>query len=322
MSNKIEKWFGLWFMQVSRGYSLPMSLTNWLVVFVLGFTNEGNILYGFLALIGFAFAHMGTNVFDDFVDHLTGVPKQKCKTAHIDNGQTTLRTIFILAGVYFLIALAIGIFLFIKCGWVVLALAFAGGIIALVYPFLNKFALGELAVGLTFGPLLFIGVYFVMTARITLQVLLLSIPVAIFTVGVLMVHALMDYDFDKVSGKKTLCILAGSKIAALNMIFALIVLAFAITLGLIGLEYLPVSSGCVLGLFPIVIVLYKRLGIYITESEHPESSFRKNFALIRNLGTLYCLFITASMYLMWYVDYNNARHEFLQNINNYDMLIK
>lgn len=320
--NKIEKWFNFWFIQVSRGYTVPMSLTNWLVVFLLGFTNDGNLFYGVLALIGFAFAHMGTNVFDDYIDYKTGAPKQKCKTAHIDNGQTNLKTIFILAFVYFTIALCIGIFLFIKCGWWVLALAFAGGLIALLYPFSNKFALGELAVALTFGPLLFAGVYFVMTGRITLQALLLSIPVAIFTVGVLMVHALMDYDFDKVSGKKTLCILAGSKIAALNMIFALIVLAFAITLSLIGFDFLPISAGCVLGLFPIVIILYKRLGIYITENEHPKDAFRKNFALIRNLGTLYCIFIAASIFLMWYFEYDMARHEFLQNINNYNMLVK
>lgn len=320
--NRISNFFNFWFIQVSRGYTIPMSLTNWLVVFILGFTDNGNLLYGFLALIGFAFAHMGTNVFDDYVDHKTGAPKQKCKTAHIDNGQTNLKMILILAFIYFAIALGIGIFLFIKCGWLVLALACAGGVIALLYPFLNKFALGELAVALTFGPLLFAGVYYVMTGRITIQALSLSIPVAIFTVGVLMVHALMDYDFDKISGKKTLCILSGSKIAALNIIFALIVLAFAITLGLIGLDYLPISSGCVLGLFPIVIVLYKRLGIYITEQEHPKDSFRKNFSLIRNLGTLYCVFIAVSIYLLWYFEYNNARHQFLKNINNYEILIK
>ena len=320
--NNIEKWFNFWFVQVSRGYTLPMSLTNWLVVFILGFINGGNILYGFLALIGFAFAHMGTNVFDDFIDHITGSPKQKCKTAHIDSGETNLRTIFILSGIYFLIALAIGLFLFIKCGWIVLALACMGGLIALSYPFLNKFALGELAVALTFGPLLFAGVYFVMTGSISLQAILLSVPVAIFTVAVLMVHALMDYDFDKANGKKTLCILAGSKIAALNIIFAIIVLAFAVTLGLIGLDYLPISSGCVLGLFPITIVLHKRLGNYITEREHPNDAFIKNFSLIRNLGTLYCIFITASIYLMWYFEYDKAQHEYYRNINSYDMLIK
>ena len=320
--NRIEKWFSFWFMQVSRGYSLPMSLTNWLVVFILGFINGGNLLNGVLALIGFAFAHMGTNVFDDFVDHLTGVPKQECKTAHIDNGQTNLKTILILAIVYFAIALCIGIFLFVKCGWFVLALAGIGGFIALCYPFLNKFALGELAVGMTFGPLLFAGVYFVMTGNITKQVLAISVPVAIFTVAVLMVHALMDYDFDKVSGKKTLCILAGSKIAALNMIFALIVLAFALTLWFIGIEYLPIMSACTLGLFLVVITLYKRLGIYITEEKHEKSSFRNNFALIRDLGTIYCVFIALSLYLNWFIDFEKDRLEFLRNINNYDMLIK
>ncbi len=255
----VKNFFQFWFMQVSRGYTLPMSIFNWLVVFVLGLTNGGNALYGILALIGFACAHMGTNVFDDYVDHITGTPKQECKTAHIDKGQTNLNTILKLAIGYFVTALFIGLFLCIKCGWVVAILAAIGGIIAILYPFSNKFGFGELAVGATFGPLFFMGVYFVMTGRISLQALLISIPVAIFTVVVLMVHSLMDYDFDKVNGKKTLCVLAGSKIAALNMIFALIVLAFAITLGLVGFSYLPMGALCVFSVYFIKIIIHKRM---------------------------------------------------------------
>ena len=174
--NRVAEFFKFWFIQVSRGYTLPMSITNWLVVFSLAFFNGGNWLYGILALLGFASAHMGTNVFDDFIDHIKGVPKQKCKTVHIDNGQTNLKAILILALIYFAMALFIGIFLFIKCGWIVLGLAAAGGIIALLYPFSNRFGLGELAVGLTFGPLLFAGVYYVMLGRISVQAMLISRP--------------------------------------------------------------------------------------------------------------------------------------------------
>ena len=318
--NRAAEFFRFWFIQVSRGYTLPMSITNWLVVFSLAFFDGGNWLYGILALIGFAAAHMGTNVFDDFIDHLKGVPKQKCKTAHIDSGQTTLKAIFALAILYFSAALFIGLFLFVKCGLMVLILAAIGGIIAVLYPFLNKYALGELAVGATFGPLLFAGVYYVMVGKISEQALLISVPVAIFTVAVLMVHSLMDYDFDKVNGKKTLCVLAGSKIAALYMIFALIVLAFAITLWLIGGGYLPVMAACTLGLFLIVIALYKKLGIYISEENHPQNAFLDNFSLIRNLGTLYCVFIVFSLYLNWYID--TEKEKFIENTNSYELIIK
>ncbi|MCR4881610.1 MAG: prenyltransferase [bacterium] len=299
--NKITKAFKFWFIQVSRGYTLPMSITNWLVVFALGISNNGNILYGILALIGFASAHMGTNVFDDFVDQIRKVPKQECKSTHLDTGETNLKTIFFIALGYFIFALIIGVYLFVKCGWLVAVLAATGGIIALIYPFLNKFSLGEIAVGLTFGPLLFAGVDFVMTGRISLQALLLSIPIAIFTVVVLLVHALMDYDFDKISGKKTLCILAGSKIAALNVIFGFIILAFALTLGLIGLNYLPLEAGAVFGTILIVITLHKRLGLYITEKEHKKDDFRTNFALARNIGNIYCLVVAASILIEMFI---------------------
>ncbi|UKI40884.1 MAG: hypothetical protein L6V95_12345 [Candidatus Melainabacteria bacterium] len=74
--HKIKERFLFWF-KASRGYSLPMSVISWLIIFVyaLKFSN-GNIIYGILALIGIAFAHLGTNLFDDYIDFKDNVPKQ------------------------------------------------------------------------------------------------------------------------------------------------------------------------------------------------------------------------------------------------------
>ena len=301
----MEKVLKFWFMQVSRGYSLPMSITNWLVVFSLGILGDGNIFYGVLALIGFMFAHLGTNVFDDVVDQWLKVPKQKYKSVHLDNGQTNLKAISVLAFVYFSIAAVIGLFLTIKCGYVVAILAAIGAVIALLYPRLNNYSLGELAVGLVFGPLLFFGVYYVMTGLIVPKVLYVSVPVAIFTVVVLMVHALMDYDFDIKSGKRTLCILAGSKLLALNLIFALIIIAYFITLLLILYDYLPILAGASFGAIVAIVTLYARLARYIGTDVHAQDEFIKNFALARNIGTVYCFAVAAALliekFIIWKV---------------------
>ena len=131
----MNKLIDFWFMRVSRGYSLPMSLTNWLVVFTIAFLHGGNVGFGVLALIGFMFAHMGTNVFDDVVDQWLKVPKQKYKSTHFDTGETNIRTVFILAIIYFLFALLIGFFFFWKCGYPVLIIALLGAFIALLYPY-------------------------------------------------------------------------------------------------------------------------------------------------------------------------------------------
>lgn len=293
----MSKLINFWFMKVSRGYSLPMSITNWLVIFSLGILNNGNIFYGILALIGFMFAQMGTNVFDDVIDQILKVPKQKYKSTHLDNGETTIKTILILAIVYFVIAAAIGLFLTIKCGWLIIVLATIGGLIALFYPRANHFALGELAVGLTFGPLLFIGVYYVMTKTITIETIFISIPVVIFTVAVLMAHALMDYDFDKNSNKKTLCILVGSKTKALNLITGLLILAYLLTITLIHLGYLPILAAISLPSAILIIPLYKNLKQYISTTQHATNDFINNFALTRNIGTIYCFALAISIFV-------------------------
>ena len=279
-----------------------MSITNWLVVFILALANNGNIFFGILALIGFIFAHLGTNVFDDVVDEYFKVPKQKYKSTHLENGETNLKTILILAIVYFAIALLIGGYLFLKMGFPVLILAVIGGGIALLYPKLNNFALGELAVGLTFGPLLFAGIYFVMTGNITSQVIFVSIPVAIFTIFVLMIHALMDYDFDIKSGKKTFAILAGNKNTALNLIFSMVLAAYILTIILVFCGYLPklalitLFSGYNLG------PLYRKMKIYNKNSCHDDLEFIKNFASARNTGTIYCLCLSLALVISYLIN--------------------
>ena len=53
----------------SRWYALPMSVFSWLVIFMYGLEEDGNFLYGILALIGICFAHLATNLFDDYNDY-------------------------------------------------------------------------------------------------------------------------------------------------------------------------------------------------------------------------------------------------------------
>ena len=275
-----------------------MSLTNWLLIFVLCiFSSQANWLYGIIALVGFMFAHMGTNVFDDVIDQWLKVPKQKYKSTHLDNGQTNVKTILKLAIFYFIVAGLIGAFFVIKCGFTVAIIAFIGAVIALLYPRLNNFALGELAVGLTFGPLFFAGINFVMLEKIELNNILISFPVAIFTVIVLMVHALMDYDFDIKSGKKTLIILMGSKKAGLNLIIILMLFAYLFTIILVCTKSLPLLSLLTLVTSFGLIPLYKKLDFYINSTEHKEDEFIKNFGVARNIGTAYCLILAVSLIL-------------------------
>lgn len=281
----------VWFFEVSRGYSVPMSVLNSLVAFLFCLNSNGNFFYGILAMIGVIFAHMGVNVFDDFVDYILKTPKQDCKTAYLDRNVFTIKQVLFGAIFYFSIALIIGFYLFLKLGLPILFLSVIAGVICLLYPKLNNFALGELAVGLTFGPLLFMGISFVMLGNFSIPLILISIPVSLLTVCVLLTHALMDYDFDIESGKKTLCILSGSKKNALNLIFFIIIFAYLFIGGLIIFKILPILTIFVFLTIFYAINLYKGLSKYIVDDVHEKSDFLKNFAYSRNLSSLFNLIL-------------------------------
>ncbi|MGN0004362.1 MAG: prenyltransferase [Candidatus Gastranaerophilaceae bacterium] len=229
---KIKFWFN-----AARGYSLQMSIMSWSIPFLFGLVDEGSFLYGFISLIGIIFAHLGVNLFDDFSDYLTEKTKikkglidnfsfQKGKCAYLFNGDATLKQLFLVLSFCFLTAAGCGLFLTVKCGITVLYLMLIAGIICILYPFLSYVALGEVAVGIVFAPLLYSGVYFVMTNNFSFELLPLSLSTGLLTVGLLHAHMFMDMDFDKKTFKITLCSLAGNKQNALRNQVIIMILAY------------------------------------------------------------------------------------------------
>ena len=79
----------LFWLKISRLFSLPMTVLSWAVIFTYALSFNGNITNGILALFGIAFAHLSTNVFDDYIDYRTLDCKnvQQCKCEYIRNGE-------------------------------------------------------------------------------------------------------------------------------------------------------------------------------------------------------------------------------------------
>ena len=220
----------LFWLENSRIFSLPMTLLSWFIVFVYSLKSGGDILNGIIALIGISFAHLATNLFDDYVDYkkLTD-NSQRCKCAYIKDGKASLNDVLKVVIIYCVIACIAGLFLLLRCGMPVLWLAFTGGVITLIYAKLSQRGLSEIAVGTAFGPLLFEGVYFVMTGYFSLIVFIMSLAVVMFTVGLLYVHTLLDFEGDMASHKKTLVCRIGSKSKALKGVFIVYGLGYLFT---------------------------------------------------------------------------------------------
>lgn len=218
----------LFWLNNSRLFSVPMTFMSWLVIFVYSRFEGGNVINGVLALIGITMAHLATNLFDDYVDYKTlcqndlfmdNIVKNKC--AYIKSGQATLNELLGVVCVYCLIASSVGLLLLIRCGWNVLWLALIGGVLTLSYSFLSMRGLSEFAVGIAFGPLFFEGVYFVMCGRFSMTVFLLSLVIVVFTIGLMYVNTLLDFDGDACVNKKTLCCRIGDKFKAAKFLLVL-----------------------------------------------------------------------------------------------------
>ncbi len=282
MKNFLEN-FKIWF-YASRGYTLPMSVFSFLVVFVWCVKQGGNIPYGILAFIGIAVLHLATNLFDDFLDLKNNVPKQEAKRKYINNGKINLKQLGIATSISFIIPFLIGLFFFIKFGFVIFALCVVSGLLCLLYPKLNHVSLGEASLILTFGPLMFFGVCTVMECDFDFYVFLLSILVGVITMLLLEAHAFMDFDSDVKSNKKTLMVLMKDKSTALRLLFSFVFLTYLLMAILVIKDRLSYFALLFILIIPFFKKLYNYLKDYIKEDSN--KNFMRNFVLTRNLCVL------------------------------------
>ncbi len=283
----------LFWLENSRVFSLPITLLSWLVIFVYSLKEGGNILNGAVALIGIAFAHLATNLFDDYIDYKKLTENsQKCKCSYIKEGKAALDDVLKVVFIYCFFACLAGLFLLLRCGLPVIGLALIGGIITLIYAKLSQKGLSELAVGIAFGPLLFEGVYFVMTGKFSLVVLIMSLAVVMFTIGLLYVHTLLDFEGDMYAHKKTLVCRIGDKGKALKGVFIVYGLGYVFTLMLAFLlkNYLILLT---LLLVPLIFDMYNSIKTFTCGGEVKEFYFRLLKA--RNLMVYFAILIVLSL---------------------------
>lgn len=236
------KKFVFW-LNCARVYTLPITVLNWLVAFVFSLKHGGNAVLGILALVGISFAHMAANLLDDYFDYKILLKDEKflnsaqnCKCWYLKNNLATVEELRRTIIAFLACAAVIGTILFLTSGYYVVIFAIIGLVISLTYQKFSLNGIGELAVMIAFGPLLYEGTYYVMTGSLSQNLLLLSFACVFFTISILYVHMLMDYDGDECSHKKTLCRFFKTKEKALRF------LTFFYLLGFVNIIFLGVLS--------------------------------------------------------------------------------
>ncbi len=230
-------------------------------------TNNFMWMRFWLAMFGALLIHIGTNLSNDYFDHLSGCDEANPNPTPFSGGSRVIqeglispKKILYVSLVSFILGGAIGLYLNYLCGQnVILVLGLIGVFLGFFYTAkpirIGYGSLGELAVGIGFSPLIVMGAYYVQAQRLLFKVLLISIPIGILIALVLFINEFPDYLADKAVGKRTLVVTLGKKRAVIlyHILLACVYLTVAF---LLIFKFLPLMSLIVFLSLPLAIKAY------------------------------------------------------------------
>lgn len=295
----------LFWMDCTRAYALPMSITAWAIAFSAGIAAKGSIIYGIIALLGIICVHLGGNLFDDIIDYKNYLKKQK-KDKNINikkgkcrcfiDGQITTNKALKVCAILFGIALVTGAFFIEIYGLPILELIAISGILCLIYPKSGYIGLSETVIGILFSPLLFTGVYYVMTGKISSALIWLSLSFAIVTVTLLYTDFFLDYNNDKEEGKKTIPIICGNKNNAYYFYIFLIFLIYAVLFLGIHAHLLSTKFFIIfLSIFPALNTI-KKLQLYTDKEIKNEKEFMSVMNNVQRFIAIFAILCIVSFF--------------------------
>jgi len=222
-----------------------------------------DVSWGWLGLtvLGGSLLHIGTNTANDYFDHTSGTDEANYNymvpysggSRSIQMGLISAKGMLTVSLVAFLLSAVVGVPLIQKAGMDVLWLGLIGFVSGFFYTappfrFASRKGLGELLIGLNFGPLMVAGSALVQTGQILPEALLAGIPIGLLVAAIVYMNEFPDHDGDKATGKDTLIVVFGLEQARLGYVFlvvgafvSIIVMALNGTLPMLSLIALPAA---------------------------------------------------------------------------------
>ncbi len=236
---------------------------------IMAWHNTGNFMWirFLLTMLGAILIHSGTNLANDYFDHLSGCDEANSTPTPFSGGSRVIqekliapKQILVASAISFIAGSGIGLYLnYLSGRSVILVLGVIGVFLGIFYtakPFrIGYGSLGELAVGVGFGPLMVMGAYYVQARALPFKVFLASIPVGILIALVLFINEFPDYRADKAVNKRTLVVILGKK-KAVVLYHSLLALTYAIIGSLVIYKALPLACLAVLLTLPLAIKAY------------------------------------------------------------------
>ncbi len=205
----------------SRPKTLPAAIVPVWAGCVLAWKMTGVFHLGLAicTLLGAIAIQIATNFFNDVIDARKGADTEKRlgPTRVTASGMMNSRAVMRLAGGFLLIAVGCGLVLFQARGWPILligvpslflAYGYTGGPFPLAYR-----GMGEVFVILFFGFVAVMGTVFVQTGGWPKEGILLGGQIGLLSAVLISVNNLRDREEDSTTGKRTLAVRCGPKVA-------------------------------------------------------------------------------------------------------------
>jgi 1,4-dihydroxy-2-naphthoate polyprenyltransferase len=267
-----------------------------------------------LCSLGVLFAHLSTNMFNDYFDNIDGTDignfnyfqQVSGGSRAIELGLISIPKTKSIATLLSLIAIVLGTMtlfnthnsnVFTVVIITILALLLGYFYTAPPIRLVARNGLGELSIFTVFGPLLILGTSFsiydgdFLTSNYFIDLLLLSVPVGLLTTNILLINEFPDYEGDLKTGKNHLVATFGKKNSRYIYLFNLVIISLVTF-------YSAIISNPILFLPLLFIIIY---GTKITV--HIFKNYNKRSLVIANWDTIklhagYCILSIMSFILI------------------------
>jgi 1,4-dihydroxy-2-naphthoate octaprenyltransferase len=219
----------------------------------------------FLALLAGIFLHISANTFNDYFDWKSGTDQANNDyflpysggSRSIELGLISEKALFRVALISLLISSALGLILALRSGPGILLFGLVGALSSYFYtaPPLRLAArkgLGELLIGLNFGPFATAGTIYALTGSVTLADFLIGLPIGLLTTAILWINQFPDEASDRETGKINLVVLLGKKRARWGYLL-LLAAAFGVLLYWLAIGVLPLGALLILASIPLAV---------------------------------------------------------------------
>jgi 1,4-dihydroxy-2-naphthoate octaprenyltransferase len=270
-----------------RPVSFTASVIPVLVGTAIAAQDEFHPLLFALAMLGSVAIHAGTNLVNDYFDHVKGTDNAESLGQSGVIQRQILSARAVLAGgiVAFAFGAVIGLAITAMTGWPVLALGLASVAAGYFYtasPFSLAYrGLGEVVVFTFMGPVIVVGAYYVQTQSWAWEPFVASLAIGLLVAAILQANNVRDIENDRRNGKWTLAALAGRPVADYEYV--------ALMLG----GYAVVVAMTVLGAAPwpvLVTLLTLPLALRIVRMESQQQSARGLNIVLAQTAGLHMLF--------------------------------